>query len=105
VAEAGGLALLHIFAFDSTGLGRSLEAHPRVPGVATAISPGPVLAHLLGSDLDRLPRPVVGYGLIDSAQLARALLGVADSVLVRAACAMELIATGGLPLDSGSVAP
>jgi glycerol-3-phosphate responsive antiterminator len=85
VAEAGGTALLHVFAFDSTGLGRSLDAHPRIPGAGTVISPGPVLAHLLPDDIARLPRPIVAYGLIGAAKLAVALLARADAVLLRPA--------------------
>ena len=45
-AELGALGLLHVFAFDSTGLGRSLEGHPRGRGVGTVVSPGPALGHL-----------------------------------------------------------
>ena len=92
VIEAGGLALIHIFAFDSTGLSRSLDTHPGAPGAGTVISPGPVLAHLTATDLARLPRPVVAYGLIGSAALALTILRRADSVLVRFDCAMELAA-------------
>jgi glycerol-3-phosphate responsive antiterminator len=90
VAESGGLALVHVFAFDSTGLSRSLEAHPGIAGTGTLISPGPVLAHLSPADRERLPRPVVAYGLIDGAELARTLLGYADAVMVRSECARLL---------------
>jgi len=63
-AAVGGLALFRIFAFDSTGLERSLAAHPRSPGVGTVISPGLVLPYLSARDRAVLPRPVVGYGLV-----------------------------------------
>jgi glycerol-3-phosphate responsive antiterminator len=82
VAEAGGLGLVRIFAFDSTGLKRALESHPARSGVGTVISPGPVLSHLTTGDLERLPRPIVAYGLIDSLDRARQLLTIADSVVV-----------------------
>jgi glycerol-3-phosphate responsive antiterminator len=94
-AELGALGLLHVFAFDSTGLGRSLEAHPRRPGVGTMISPGPVLAHLLPEDLARLPRPVVAYGLIGSAELARQLLHRADAVVLAPEVAIRLLGAAG----------
>jgi glycerol uptake operon antiterminator len=90
VAERGCLGLLHVFAFDSTGLGRSLEAHPRRPDVGTTISPGPVLAHLLPQDLERLPRPLVAYGLIATPDLVELLLARADAVVVSAATAARL---------------
>lgn len=82
VAELGGLGLLRVFAFDSTGLERSVEGHTSLSGVGTAISPGPVLAHLSREDVARLPRPVVAYGLIATAAIARSLLRLADSVVL-----------------------
>ncbi len=65
VAETGCLGLVHVFAFDSTGLGRALEGRTVPRGVGTVISPGPVLSHMTRDDLDSLPRPIVAYGLID----------------------------------------
>ena len=91
VAEAGGLALVHLFAFDSTGLSRSLDAHPGIAGAGTVISPGPVLAHLGEADVARLPRPVVAYGLIGTVELARTLLVRADALLFRAELAVLLV--------------
>jgi len=82
VADAGGLGLVRVYAFDSTGLKRALESHAVQDGVGTVISPGPVLSHLTPDDLVRLPRPVVAYGLIDAADRARQLLSIADSVVV-----------------------
>jgi glycerol uptake operon antiterminator len=90
VAEAGGLGLVHVFAFDSTGLNRALENHPARPGVGTVISPGPVLSHLTADDLRRLPRPIVADGLIDAPERARQLLTIAESVVVSAQCAFGL---------------
>lgn len=89
-AEAGALGLVHIFAFDSTGLKRALESHPARPGVGTVISPGPVLSHLTAGDLESLPRPIVADGLINSPDAARRLLVTADSVVVGLECAMSL---------------
>lgn len=89
-AEAGCLGLVHVFAFDSTGLNRALESHSRRDGVGTVISPGPVLAHLTADDLARLPRPIVADGLIDAPDRARRLLEIADSVVVGAECARGL---------------
>lgn len=93
VAEAGGVGLVHAFAFDSTGLGRTLEGHPRQRRVGTVISPGPVLTHLSAADLARLPRPILAYGLIDTAERARRLLTIADSVAIGADCARDLLST------------
>lgn len=91
VAEAGCLGLVHVFAFDSTGLNRALESHPARNGVGTVISPGPVLSHLTADDLERLPRPIVAYGLIDAPDRARQLLTIADGVVVGPECARGLV--------------
>jgi len=99
-AELGALGLLHVFAFDSTGLGRSLEGHPRAPGVGTVVSPGPALGHLSPGDLGRLPRPLVAYGLIETPDRARALLAQADSIVVHRDCAAALLAEGAAPLPA-----
>ena len=90
VAELGGLGLLHVLAFDSTGLNRSLESHPRLPGVGTVISPGLVLSHLRPAELASLPRPILAYGLIDTAESAETILAEADSVVVRPDVAARL---------------
>ena len=95
VAELGRIALLHVFAFDSTGLARSLEGHPREPGIGTVLSPGPVLDHLPPDEVDRLPRPLVAYGFVETAERAWALLQRADSVVVRPECALEMAESGG----------
>lgn len=83
VAARGGLGLLQVLAFDSTGLRRTLDVHPREPGVGTVVSPGLVLGHLRAAELDSLPRPILAYGLIGSAAAARTILGCADSIVVR----------------------
>ncbi len=102
-AELGALGLVRIFAFDSTGLGRTLETHPATPGVGTAVSPGPVLAHLTADDLARLPRPVLAYGLVGSAELGQALLDRADAVVVAPAAAGALrAALQALPAGTGA---
>jgi glycerol-3-phosphate responsive antiterminator len=95
VAEAGCLGLVHVFAFDSTGLKRALESHPARHGVGTVISPGPVLSHLTKDDLERLPRPIVADGLIDAPDRARQLLTIADSVVVGLECARGLARGSG----------
>ncbi|MGA3029413.1 MAG: glycerol-3-phosphate responsive antiterminator [Candidatus Limnocylindrales bacterium] len=99
VAEAGCLGLVHVFAFDSTGLGRALESRTVPHGVGTVISPGPVLSHMTTDDLERLPRPIVAYGLIDSPDRARRLLTIADSVVVGPECATGLVQGAGFPVD------
>jgi glycerol-3-phosphate responsive antiterminator len=62
-AKAGCLSLLHVHCLDSTGLDRALGAHPGPP-VGTAISPGLILPHLAADELQRLPRPLLAFGLI-----------------------------------------
>ncbi len=108
ITEAGALALLHVFAFDSTGLGRSLDAHPEIPGVGTVISPGPVLPHLAPEDRARLPRPLVAYGLISTVDMARTVLALADSLIVRAGLAGALLddlagGRGGRPVHPSAL--
>lgn len=83
VAACGGLGLLKVLAFDSTGLHRALKTHPRQPSVGTVVSPGLVLGHLRPAEFDSLPRPILAYGLIGSAASAWAILGCADSIAVR----------------------
>lgn len=83
VAARGGLGLVQLLAFDSTGLRRTLEAHPRQPGVGTVVSPGLVIGHLRPAELDSLPRPILAYGLIGTADAALNILGCADSIVVR----------------------
>ena len=100
VAELGGLGLVHVLAFDSTGLNRSLEAHPGVPGVGTVISPGLVLSHLRPAELEWLPRPVLAYGLIDGPAAAEVVLHHADSLVVRPEAAARIAAAGGITRGS-----
>ena len=82
-AALGGIGLLQVLAFDSTGLLRALVAHPRQPRVGTAMSPGLVLAHLLPEELGRLPRPILAYGLIHTPEAVATILARVDSVVVR----------------------
>jgi glycerol-3-phosphate responsive antiterminator len=89
-AELGGLGLVHVLAFDSTGLRRALEGHPRRDGVGTVVSPGLVLDHMTRSELETLPRPILAYGLITEASDAAACLRLADAVVLRAGTAAAL---------------
>lgn len=89
-AEHGRLGLVHIFGFDSTGMARSLESHPRVEGVGSVFSPGLVVTHLRGDELAGLPRPLLAYGLIDDVEAAEACLAVADAIVVRPVLAARL---------------
>lgn len=82
-AELGGLALLHVLAFDSTGLRRSLDGHPRREGVGSVVSPGLVLSHMTPTELERIPRPILGYGLISEPADIAACLRLADGVVLR----------------------
>ena len=90
-AALGGLGMLQVLAFDSTGLLHALVAHPRQPRVGTAMSPGLVLTHLLPEELGRLPRPILAYGLIHTPEAARSILARADSVAVRPEIAERMV--------------
>jgi glycerol-3-phosphate responsive antiterminator len=82
VASLGGLALLKVYALDSDGLRRSLDAHPGGSAIGTAICPGLVLSHLEPGEISQLPRPIVGYGLLESPVDIAACLAIADSVVL-----------------------
>ena len=91
-AERGHLGLVHVFGYDSTGLARSLESHPRTERVGSLLSPGLVIVHLRGDELADLPRPIVAYGLIEDVDDARACLVLADAIVIRPALAAKLAA-------------
>jgi glycerol-3-phosphate responsive antiterminator len=91
-ASRGQIGLLHVFAYDSTGLRRSLEGHPRSAAVGSVVTPGLVILHLLDDELAAIPRPILAYGLIDTVEDARACLSVADAIVVRPALAAKLAA-------------
>lgn len=90
-AEAGGLGLVQVFAFDSTGLGRSLEGHPRREGTGCVVSPGPVLSHMTEADRSALPRPLVAHGLVATPALARTALRFADAIVVAPDCVTAIL--------------
>jgi glycerol-3-phosphate responsive antiterminator len=92
-AERGHIGFVHVFAYDSTGLHRSLEGHPRSEGVGSVVTPGLVILHLRADELAAIPRPILAYGLIDSVEDARACLEVADAIVVRPALAAKLAAS------------
>lgn len=102
VAEHGNLGLVHLYGYDSTGMARSLESHPRTERVGSVLSPGLVIAHLRPDELDQLPRPLLAYGLIDDIAGATACLAIADSIVVRPVLAARLAATGAAKAESGS---
>jgi glycerol-3-phosphate responsive antiterminator len=83
LADLGALALMRVSALDSSGLERSLESHPRRPGMGTVLSPGLVLPHLPESKRVLLPRPLVAYGLLTAPEDVAVCLALADSVVVR----------------------
>jgi len=92
VAALGHLGLVHVFAYDSTGMSRSLETHPRSERVGSVLSPAQVIVHLRPEELERLPRPVVAYGLIEEVADARACALLADAIVVRPPVAARLAA-------------
>lgn len=100
-AARGHIGLVHVFGYDSTGMARSLESHPRTAGLGCVLSPALVIVHLRSDELAELPRPIVAYGLIDDIDDARVCLALADSIVVRPAIAarlaaqLEVIAVGG----------
>jgi glycerol-3-phosphate responsive antiterminator len=91
-AACGHVGLVHVFGYDSTGMARSLEGHPRTPGLGCVLSPGLVIVHLRSDELAELPRPIVAYGLIDDVDDARACLALADTIVVRPTIAARLAA-------------
>jgi glycerol-3-phosphate responsive antiterminator len=91
-AARGHLGLVHIFAYDSTGMNRSLDAHPRSPNVGSVVSPGLVIVHLRREEVEAMPQPVVAYGFIDSIEEAAACARLAESIVVRPAVAARLAA-------------
>jgi glycerol-3-phosphate responsive antiterminator len=86
-AAQGHLGLVHVYAYDSTGMGRSLDGHPRTRNVGSVLSPGLVIAHLREDELSVIPRPLLAYGLIDHVDDARRCLALADSIVLRPAAA------------------
>jgi glycerol-3-phosphate responsive antiterminator len=88
----GHLGLVHILAYDSTGMARSLEGHPGTAGIGCVLSPGLVIAHLRADELADLPRPIVAYGLIADEADARVCQALADTIVVRPALAARLAA-------------
>jgi glycerol-3-phosphate responsive antiterminator len=90
--ERGRIGLLHVYAYDSTGLHRSLEGHPRTAGMGSVVTPGLVILHLRDDELAAIPRPILAYGLIDEVEDARACLAVADAIVVRPGLAAKLAA-------------
>lgn len=92
VAALGHLGLVHVFAYDSTGLSRSLEGHPRTERVGSVLSPGLVIVHLRPDELTAVPRPVVAYGLLEDIDETRACAALADAIVVRPTVAARLAA-------------
>lgn len=90
--DRGHLGLVHVFGYDSTGMARSLESHPRTAGLGSVLSPGLVIVHLRSDELADLPRPIVAYGLIDDVDAARACQEFADAIVIRPALAARLAA-------------
>jgi glycerol-3-phosphate responsive antiterminator len=91
-AEHGRFGFVHIYGYDSTGMARSLESHPRIDRIGSVVSPGLVILHLRADELAAIPRPILAYGLIDAPDDARACLEVADAMVVRPALAARLAA-------------
>jgi glycerol-3-phosphate responsive antiterminator len=91
-AERGHLGLVHVFAYDSTGMARSLEGHPRSPNIGSVLSPGLVIVHLRPEEVGRMPHPVVADGVIDSVGDAAACARLAHTIVVRPAIAAQLAA-------------
>jgi glycerol-3-phosphate responsive antiterminator len=89
-AERGHLGLVHVFAYDSTGMARSLEGHPHSANVGSVLSPGLVIVHLRPEEVARMPHPVVAYGFIDTVEDATACARLAQAIVVRPALAARL---------------
>ncbi len=82
IADLGALALLRVFAVDSSGLRTSLESRPTSDRIGSVVSPGLVLPNLADDDLAMLPRPILAYGLLDRPADIVACMGRADSVVL-----------------------
>jgi glycerol-3-phosphate responsive antiterminator len=104
VAALGHLGLVHVFAYDSTGMTRSLESHPRSDRVGSVLSPGLVIVHLRPDELALVPRPVVAYGLIEDLEDAHACAALADGIVVRPVVAAKLAVDAAATADR-STAP
>lgn len=91
-AQRGHLGLIHVLAYDSTGIARSLEGHPGTANVGSVLSPGLVIVHLRPEEVARMPHPVVAYGFIDSVEDAIACARLAQTIVVRPAVAGQLAA-------------
>jgi hypothetical protein len=65
IAELGALALLRVFAVDSTGLRSSLESNPPGAGIGSVVSP-----------------PILAYGLIDRPADIAACMRCADAIVL-----------------------
>lgn len=89
-AERGHLGLIHVFAYDSTGMARSLESHARSANLGSVLSPGLVIVHLRPDEVARMPSPVVAYGFIDSVEDALSCSRLADAIVLRPAVAARL---------------
>jgi hypothetical protein len=74
---------MRVAALDTTGFEISLAGHPRRNRIGTVLSPGTVLPHLSEARRASLPRPLVAYGLLETAEQAYPCLGLADAVVVR----------------------
>jgi glycerol-3-phosphate responsive antiterminator len=92
VAALGHVGLVHVFAYDSTGMTRSLESHPGTERVGSVLSPGLVIVHLRPDELSRVPRPIVAYGLLEDLDDTRACAALADGIVVRPTVAARLAA-------------
>lgn len=90
VTRRGGLGLVHVFAFDSTGVARAVDGHPKLPGTGTLVSPGLVVQHMTPDELAALPRPLVAYGLVEDEATARRILELVDGLVVGPAVAAAL---------------
>jgi glycerol-3-phosphate responsive antiterminator len=93
VALHGGIGLLHALAFDSTGLNRALEGSVPAARVGTVVSPGAVVPHMRPSELERLARPIVAYGLLTRTPDVLDCLELADCVVLRQDVADALATT------------
>jgi glycerol-3-phosphate responsive antiterminator len=93
VAALGCIGLVHVFAYDSTGMARSLETHPRSERVGSVLSPALVIVHLRPDELASVPRPLVAYGLIETVDDARACAALADAIVVGPSVAAKLAAS------------
>ena len=109
LAHLGVQALYHVHAVDSTAFESAVSKHPGLPGIGTVISPGLVALHFSEQQIERLPRPLVAWGFVNTADDTLKCLRGCDAIVVGDEAAERLAGLGigvcGLVVEDGGDAP